>query len=177
MSKIDEKMLQMVVDMATQGGKMEAQQEAREKEIEELHAKVSELIGGIEKRDARISELEAMLSQQQSAHPTVVVNQYFMLSVPLTRDYVSNLSNDGRQFVGHMLHHTMPAETPRYMLEQVDEMTRLTPQEGGVVIQNNNGPVNGNITTQNVGATDIWNEDIQKQIGCNGREEGRDADC
>ena len=127
--------------------------------------------------EKRISELEALLLQQQNAHPTVVVNQYFMLSVPLTRDYVSNLSNDGRQFVGHMLHHTMPAETPRYMLEQVDEMTRLTPQEGGVVIQNNNGPVNGNITTQNVGATDIWNEDIQKQIGCNGREEGRDADC
>ena len=176
MAKIDEKMLQMVVDMATLGGKMEAQYEAKEREIEELHTKVKELLGGIEKRNARISELEALLSQQQSAQPTVVVNQYFMLSVPLTRDYVSSLSNDGRQFVGHMLHHTLPAETPRYMLEQVDEMTRLTPQESGIVIQNNNGPVNGDIKTQNVGTMDLWNEDIQKQLGCNGREEGCDTD-
>jgi len=175
MAKIDEKMLQMVVDMAAMGGKMEARYEALEKEIDEKRAEIKRLREVVEKRDARIDELEGLL--QQNSQPKVVVNQYFMLSVPLTRDYVSNLGNDGRQFVGHMLHHTMPAETPRYMLEQVDEMTRLNPQEGGVVIQNNNGPVNGNITTQNVGSTGMGNEILLKRIDDNGREEGRDADC
>ena len=34
MARIEEKMLQMVVDMAAKGGKMEAQQEAQDKEIE-----------------------------------------------------------------------------------------------------------------------------------------------
>ena len=174
MSKIDEKMLQMVVDMATQGGKMEARQEANEREIEELRAEVKRQREVIERREARIEELEGLL--QQNALPKVVVNHYFMLSVPLTRDYVSHLGNDGRQFVGHMLHHTMPAETPRYLLEQVDEMTRLNPQEGGVVIQNNNGPVNGNITTQNVGTAYTGNEEMKKQLVSYGGEEGCDAD-
>ena len=36
MARIEEKMLQMVVDMAAKGGKMEAQQEAQDKEIERL---------------------------------------------------------------------------------------------------------------------------------------------
>ena len=36
MTKIDEKMLQIVVDMAARGGKMEALQEAQDKEIERL---------------------------------------------------------------------------------------------------------------------------------------------
>lgn len=176
MSKIDEKMLQMVVDMAAQGGKMEARHEAQEREIEEKNAEIKRLREIIVKRDARINELEGLLLEQQSAQPKVVVNQYFMLSVPLTRDYVSNLSNDGRQFVGHMLHHTMPAETPRCMFEQVDEMTRLNPQDGSVVIHNNNGPVNGNIATQNVGSTSAGNEKMMKQLVGYGREEGCDAD-
>ena len=73
MAKIDEKMLQMVVEMATQGGKMEAQHEAQERDLVNLRAEVQSLQVMIEKRDARISELETLLSQQQSAHPTVVI--------------------------------------------------------------------------------------------------------
>ena len=62
------------------------------------------------------------------------------------------------------------------LMEQVDEITRLIPQEGSVVIQHNNGPVNGNITTQNVGSAGMQNENMQKQIDSDGREKGRDAD-
>ena len=106
----------------------------------------------------------------------MVVNNYnfFMLSVPRTRAYVDNLGNDGRQFVGHMLHHTLAEDTPRCVVDEVDEMTQLTPQEGGVVIQNNNGPVNGNITTQNVGSTGMGYENLLIHED-DGREEGRDA--
>jgi hypothetical protein len=167
MAKIDEKMLQMVVDMAARGGKMEAEQEAQNKEIERLREEVVELKAVIARREARISELELLLQQQEAARPQVVVNNYnfFMLSVPRTRAYVDNLGNDGRQFVGHMLHQTMPEDTPRSVMDQVDEMTRLKDrQEGGVVIQHNSGPVNGNIGTQNVGMPGANDMGSLKQI-------------
>lgn len=101
MSKIDEKMLMMMVDMAAQGGKMEALQEAKDKEIDELRTVCDELRREIAKRDERIAQLEALVFQQENARPQVVVNQFFVLSVSRTRVYVSSLSNNGRQFVGH----------------------------------------------------------------------------
>ena len=106
MAKIEEKMLQMVVDMAAKGGKMEAQQEAQDKEIERLMEEIRQLKAAMARDKERISELEQLLQQQQALRPQVVVNNYnfFMLSVPRTRAYVDNLGNDGRQFVGHMLH-------------------------------------------------------------------------
>ena len=108
-----------------------------------------------------------LLQQQQASRPQVVVNNYnfFMLSVPRTRAYVDNLGNDGRQFVGHMLHQTMLEDTPRSVMDQVDEMTRLRDcQEGGVVIQHNSGPVNGNIGTQNVGMPGMNDENSLNQL-------------
>ena len=113
MSKIDEKMLMMMVDMAAQGGKMEALQEAKDKEIDELRTVCDELRREIAKRDERIAQLEALVFQQENVRPQVVVNQFFVLSVSRTRVYVSSLSNNGRQFVGHMLHHTLAEDTPR----------------------------------------------------------------
>lgn len=165
MSKIDEKMLQMVVDMAMKGGKMEARQEAKDKEIDELRTVCDELRREIAKRDERIAQLEALVFQQENARPQVVVNQFFVLSVSRTRVYVSSLSNNGRQFVGHMLHQTMLEDTPRSVMDQVDEMTRLREyQEGGVVIQHNSGPVNGNIGTQNVGMPGMNDENSLNQL-------------
>ena len=167
MANTNETMLHLMVDLATKGGKMEAELEARDKEIERLIKENTELRSVVTRRDARISELEHLLTQQESARPQVVVNNYnfLMLSVPRTRAYVDNLSNDGRQFVGHMLHHTMLEDTPRSVMDQVDEMTRLRDyQEGGVVIQHNSGPVNGNIGTQNVGMPGMNDENSLKQL-------------
>ena len=179
MTKIDEKMLQIVVDMAARGGKMEALQEAQDKEIERLIEENRQLKAERAKDKERIRELEQLLHEQQAARPQVVVNNFnfFVLSVPRTRAYVDNLGNDGRQFVGHMLHHTMLEDTPRSVMDQVDEMTRLRDyQEGGVVIQHNTGPVNGNIGTQNVGMPGVNDENSLKKIDDNGREKGIDAD-
>ena len=94
MAKIEEKMLQMVVDMAAKGGKMEAQQEAQDKEIERLMEEIRQLKAERAKDKERISELEQLLQQQQASRPQVVVNNYnfFMLSVPRTRAYVDNLA-------------------------------------------------------------------------------------
>ena len=167
MARIEEKMLQMVVDMAAKGGKMEAQQEAQDKEIERLMEENRQLKAAMARDKERISELEHLLQQQQASRPQVVVNNYnfFMLSVPRTRAYVDNLGNDGRQFVGHMLHQTMLEDTPRSVMDQVDEMTRLRDyQEGGVVIQHNSGPVNGNIGTQNVGMPGMNDENSLNQL-------------
>ena len=75
MSKIDEKMLQMVVDMAMKGGKMEARQEAKDKEIDELRTVCDELRREIAKSDERIAQLEALVFQQENARRKVVVNQ------------------------------------------------------------------------------------------------------
>ena len=167
MARIEEKMLQMVVDMAAKGGKMEAQQEAQDKEIERLMEENRQLKAAMARDKERISELERLLQQQQASRPQVVVNNYnfFMLSVPRTRAYVDNLGNDGRQFVGHMLHQMMLEDTPRSVMDQVDEMTRLRDyQEGGVVIQHNSGPVNGNIGTQNVGMPGMNDENSLNQL-------------
>jgi hypothetical protein len=179
MTKIDEKMLQIVVDMAARGGKMEALQEAQDKEIERLIEENRQLKAERAKDKERIRELEQLLHEQQAARPQVVVNNFnfFVLSVPRTRAYVDNLGNDGRQFVGHMLHHTMLEDTPRSMLDKVDEITQLKDcQEGGVVIQHNTGPVNGNIGTQNVGMPGVNDENSLKKIDDHGREKGIDAD-
>ena len=98
MARIEEKMLQMVVDMAAKGGKLEAQQEAQDKEIERLMEENRQLKAAMARDKERIRELEQLLLQQQASRPQVVVNNYniFMLSVPRTRAYVDNLSNDGR---------------------------------------------------------------------------------
>ena len=179
MTKIDEKMLQMVVDMAAKGGRMEAQQEAQDKEIERLIEENRQLKAERAKDKERISELEQLLHEQQAARPQVVVNNFnfFVLSVPRTRAYVDTLGNDGRQFVGHMLHQTMYEDAPRSVFDKVDEITQLKgSQEGGVVIHHNTGPVNGNIGTQNVGMPSVNDENSLKQIDDHGREKGFDAD-
>ena len=164
MAKIDEWMLQKMVDMAQQGGRMEAKHEAQEAELVRLRLTVADQRKEIEEQKREIAALQAQLRLQASKQPRVVVNQFFLLSVPKTRVYVGNLDNDGRQFVGHMLHQTMPDDTPQCVIAQVDEMTQLKRQEGGgVVVERNYGPVNGNVSTQNFG---MDNENV-KQIEAN----------
>ena len=150
MAKLEEKMLQMVVNMATNDGRMKAQQELMEAEINKQRELLKQKDNEIVERDKRIAYLEERLAQVMEQKKPLVVNNYYMLSVPKTRDYVCHLDNRDRRFVGHFMHHTLPDDTPMSVIEQVNEMTRLEHQEGQVVMHNNYGPVNGNITTQNV---------------------------
>ena len=138
MSKVDENMLRMVLDMAESKGRVTQMNEEREAE----NIRLKQLV---DKLQAEIEELKLQLQQQQdSGRLTVVVNNFFMLSVLKTRDYVSSLNNDGRQFVGHMLHHTLSDETPRSVIAEVDEMTELERHDG---VSNN---FSGNIETLNM---------------------------
>jgi hypothetical protein len=104
---------------------MEAEQVRYEKEIAEKDAEIARLKAEGNKKDERIAELEQLLVQQSTNQPQVIMNNFFLLSVPKTNKYVRGLNNDGRQFVGHMFHQTMPDDTPKSVLMQVDEMTSL----------------------------------------------------
>ena len=125
MSKVEEKMLNMVVDMATYKGRLEAERERHMKEIAEKNVEIAELKGLLKKKDERIAELEERLVQQSASQPKVMVKQYFLLSAPKTYNYVQALDNNGRRFVGHMFHQTLADDTPKSVLMEVDEMTRL----------------------------------------------------
>ena len=92
--------------------------------IAEREKRITDQDKRIASQEERISELE-MLVQQVSGQTTVVVNNFFMLSIDKTVSYVSTLDNNGRLFVGHFIHHTMPDGTPLSVIAQVDEMTRL----------------------------------------------------
>lgn len=136
-NKIEE--LKFVADLARNGGVMEAQNAALSAELinkqtiineqnvkllekDEQLAKKDEIIAS---KDRRIAELEAIVQQQSVQQPTMVVNQFFVLSMNKTISYISTLDNNGRFFAGHFLHHTLLEGTPTAMIEKVDEITSL----------------------------------------------------
>lgn len=82
MSKVEEKMLNMMVDMATNKGRLEAEQERRKKEIAEKDAQIAELKTLLKMREDRIAELEFQLTQQNLTQPKVTVNQFFFAVSP-----------------------------------------------------------------------------------------------
>ena len=136
-NKIEE--LKFVADLARNGGVMEAQNAALSAELvnkqtiineqnvrlvekDEQLAKKDEIIAS---KDRRIAELETIVQQQSVQQPTMVVNQFFVLSMNKTISYISTLDNNGRFFAGHFLHHTLLEGTPTAMIEKVDEITSL----------------------------------------------------
>ena len=143
--------LKFVADLAHNGGVMQAQNEALKAEIESLKAENKSLKAENKSLKAENKSLKAEVKhlsetndkQQQlliqkdqmiaeGIHkPVVVVNKYYLLSVPKTCQYVSTLDNDGRRFVGHFMHHTLSDGTPMSVIEQVDEMTQLEASQDG----------------------------------------------
>lgn len=174
MSKdIDE--LRFVADLAHSGGMMQAENEYLKKDNANLQTENERLkndnmqlrteIGKL-KDDNRLmrAEMDVLRSTPPQGQPTVVVNNYYLLSMPKTSNYVRALDNERRLFVGHFMHHTLSDGTPQSVFAQVDEMTQLEHHdEGHVVIQHNNGPVNGYITTQHVEMPAL-NADTTKMI-------------
>ena len=130
--------LKFVADLAHNGGVLQAQNEALKAHIESLKAQNEMLKTSYETLKAENAHLREENSQQRllliqkdeviaasGRQPTVVVNQYYLLSVPKTFQYVNTLDNDGRRFVGHFMHHTLSDGTPMSVIEQVNEMTQL----------------------------------------------------
>ena len=131
--------LKFVADLAHNGGMMKAQNEALSAElaaqktiVNELKVKIMEMSDELAKKDEiiasqnrRIAELEVIVQQQSVQQPTMVVNQFIVLSMNKTISYISTLDNNGRFFAGHFLHHTLLEGTPTAMIEKVDEITSL----------------------------------------------------
>lgn len=119
--------LRFVADLAHNEGRMQAQNEQLRDEIEQQKREIERLRSENEGLRAEVADLKAA-QQQASQQPKVVVNNFYLLSVPKTFKYVSALDNDGRRFVGHFMHQTLSDTTPQSVMAQVDEMTQL---EGG----------------------------------------------
>ena len=136
-NKIEE--LKFVADLARNGGVMEAQNAALQEEIIKLQRELNEqIVKSTEKEEViaakdetiaslqlRVAELEAKIQQLSSQQPTMVVNNFFLLSILKTISYINALDNTGRCFAGHFLHHTLSDNTPPLMLAKVDEITQL----------------------------------------------------
>ena len=118
---IDE--LRFVADLAHNGGVMQAQNEHLKNENDRLRHENEKLRFENEGLKAKIDELRAV-RQLNSQQPTVVVNNFYVLSVPKTHQYVSVLNNADRRFVGHFMHQTLSEGTPQYLIAQIDEITQ-----------------------------------------------------
>ena len=143
----------MILDMATNGGKMQAQNEMLqekiasqdeyikrlEKEIKKLQNDLGKKTKECEEKNQRIEELEAkamyeMPSENAEADnqgPAITVNNfYYVLSWPKTVEYVGLLDSNGRVGVCHFIHHTLPEGIPIQFIQKVDDLTKLeAPQE------------------------------------------------
>ena len=125
---IDE--LRFVADLAHNGGVMQAQNEHLRSVNLELKLEIEKLRSENEGLRAEVARLKAA-QQQAPLQPQVVVNNYYVLSVPKTYKYVNALDNAGRRFVGHFIHQTMSDGTPQSVMAQVDEMTQLEGSQEG----------------------------------------------
>jgi len=164
--------LKFVADLAHNGGVMQAQNDALKAEVERLKAEIDNQKEMNLKKDdiiaaqnQRIAELVAMLHQQDS-QPKVVVNNFFLLSCRKTVSYVNALDNDGRRFVAHFMHHTMPADTPMSVIAEVDKITTLEEDKNGRLADALEEIAKKPTTQNNYGETVIPNvENFQPQIG------------
>jgi len=123
---IDE--LKFVADLAHNGGMMQAQNEHLKHENERLRHEIEQLRSEIAGLKAKLDE-SVVVKQLNSQQPTVVVNNFYVLSVPKTHQYVSVLNNDDRRFVGHFMHQTLSEGTPQFMIAQIDAITQLKGSE------------------------------------------------
>ena len=140
--------LKMILDLATNGGKMQAQKEMLEERIarvekenrrlenenKKLKTDLSEKNRECEEKDQRIEELEARLNYEMpSDNPesncqgsvVMVNNFYYVLSWPKTVEYVGTLDSNGRVNASHFIHHTLPDGISLQFIKKVDELTKL----------------------------------------------------
>jgi len=129
-NKLEE--LKFVADLARSGGVMEAQNAALLADNARLQTELNEVkVQSLEKDEEiaalkrRNAELEAERQQGAPQQPTMVVNNFFVLSEQKVVSYIGALDNNGRFFAGHFLHHTLTDGTPAKMLAKVDEITSL----------------------------------------------------
>lgn len=138
----------MILDLAANGGKMQAQNEMllekiahleedlkrMEKENRKLQNDLAKKTRESDEKDQRIAELEAKAMYEMpsdnpdagSQGPVVMVNNYYyVLSWPKTVAYVETLDSNGRLHASHFIHHTLPDGIPMQFIKKVDDLTKL----------------------------------------------------
>lgn len=141
----DAEELKLILDMAANGGKMQAKNEMLlekiamlEKQNERLKAENKTLREELSAKTTECEELQAKmtfneklneeLDEQESGSQgqfVMVNNFYYVLSWPKTVEYVGKLDSNGRMSAGHFIHHTLPDGVPRRFIKKVDELTTL----------------------------------------------------
>lgn len=143
----DAEELKIILDMAANGGKMQAMNEmllekiaaleAENKELKAenqmLHHENADLNERLSMKTNECKELEEKMMyttayEQQDASqqgPVVINSFYYVLSWPKTVAYVGALDSDGRKSAGHFIHQTLPDDVPRGFIRRVDELTKL----------------------------------------------------
>ena len=140
--------LKMILDMAQNGGKMQAQNEmlqekiaSRDEYIKRLEEENRTLKDDLaqktkecEEKDQRIAELEAKAMYEipsdnadETCQSSVVLvnNFYYVLSWSKTVEYVGSLDSNGRVVACHFIHHTLPDNMPVQFIKKVDDLTKL----------------------------------------------------
>lgn len=143
----DAEELKIILDMAANGGKMQAMNEmllekiaaleAENKELKAenqmLHHENADLNERLSMKTNECKELEEKMMyttayEQQDASqqgPVLINSFYYVLSWPKTVAYVGALDSDGRKSAGHFIHQTLPDDVPRGFIRRVDELTKL----------------------------------------------------
>ena len=140
--------LKIILDIAANGGKMQARNEmlleriARmEEDYKRLEDEYIKALNDLakktkecEEKDLRIAELEAKAMYEIPADNrepncqnsfVMVSNFYYVLSWPKTVEYVSTLDSNGRLCASHFIHHTLPDGIPMQFIKKVDDLTML----------------------------------------------------
>ena len=149
----DAEELKIILDMAANGGKMQAQNEMlleriaqlendlkrQKNENKKLKNDLEEKTKECKEKDHRIEELEARLmcevpsgnTETCAQGPVLMVNNfYYVLSWPKTVEYVGKLDSNGRKNAGHFIHQTLPDGINMNFVKRVDELTKLVgPQD------------------------------------------------
>ena len=168
----DAEELKIILDMAANGGKMQAQNEMLLKRIAQLENDLkrqknenkklkndlADKTKECEVKDHRIEELEARLmcetpsgnTETCAQGPVLMVNNfYYVLSWPKTVEYVGKLDSQGRMSAGHFIHQTLPDGINMSFVKRVDELTKLeAPQDQRLADAMEK--VAGRPTTQNI---------------------------
>ena len=140
--------LKMILDIATNGGKMEAQNEMllekiarmekemkrQENELKRQENENKKLRNDLAEKTKECEELEAKImcdmkmDEQDSNNQGSIVfvnNYYYVLSWPKTVEYVGTLDSNGRVSASHFIHHTLPDGISVQFIKKVDELTKL----------------------------------------------------
>lgn len=159
-NKLDE--FKFVADLARNEGVLQAKYDS----LKDDYIRLKEENDQLRKDSERLREENRRLQAHHEENwnqPKVVVNQIILLSWPKTCSYVNGLGDEGRQAVCHMLHHTVPDDTPISVIQQIDEITSLDGNQTARLADAMEGLAKKPTTQNNFGNIGNYNGHVDEQ--------------